>query len=131
MSLSDDVSVLDYFHGVSAAVGNVSTGPVFGFLGLSSWSVTIASNDGAKGTLSIQFSDFHGRGAMTFPFDTGLTFIESSNVAISGTAGTLSAARVGRTNDNLNCTGRVIRLVFTPTTGSAGTLYAAMTLKAR
>lgn len=128
---SDDVQTMDYFRGLPATnIGATTAGQVVSLLGMSGFSCTLFTGDGAKANVVFQFSDFSGRTRNILPTDPALMMTSDITQAISGTAGTPTVVRVARFSDQ-TCAASNMRIVFTPTTGSTGTLYAALTLRAQ
>lgn len=122
-----DVSDLQYFFGANATQGNVTVGGDVQTLGMYSWSITAVSVGGAKGTLSYQFTDFSGIDNVVLPFDWRSTYIEGSNSSVTGTG----VFRFSKSYDPINNASRYLRIVFTPSAGSTGTMYLALTMKAQ
>lgn len=122
-----DVVDLQYFFGQSAAAGNVTTGTDIQTLGMYSWAITVVSVGGAKGTLSFQYTDYSGADDVVLPFDWRTTYVEGSNGSVTGTG----VFRFSKSYDPINNASRYLRIVFTPSAGSTGNIYLALTQKAQ
>lgn len=122
-----DVNDQQYFFGINATTGVVTTGGDVQTLGMYSWSATVVSQGGAAGTLSFQYTDYSGSDDVVLPFAWRSTYVEGSNASVTGTG----VFRFAKSYDPISNAGRYFRIVFTPGSSSTGTLYLALTLKAQ
>lgn len=129
MGRSDDVKSMDLFRGASAtAIGATTYSPLISLSGMQAWSCSLFTNDGAKVNVTFQFTDWTNRSHLTLPDNINNMMTGEVQQTISGTAGTPTMIRVGRFGDG-TCAASYMRVIFVPTTGSTGTVWAALTLR--
>ncbi len=129
MGRSDDAKSMDLFRGAPAtAIGATTFSPLISLSGMQAWSLSLFTNDGAKANVFVQFTDFTNRTHLNLPDNLNNMIVSEVQPVINGTAGTPSFQRVGRFGD-ATCAAAYMRVIFTPTTGSTGTIWAALTLR--
>lgn len=129
MGRSDDAKSMDLFRAAPAtAIGAPTYSPLITLSGMQAWSLSVFTNDGAKVNLVVQFTDFTNRTHLVLPDTLNNMVAGEVTQAISGTVGTPSFVRLGRFGDG-TCAAAYMRVMFTPTTGSTGSLWAALTLR--
>ncbi len=130
MSRADDVRTEDYFRAIPATnIGATTYGLTVSLTGKTGWSATLFTNDGAKGNVAFQFSDFTARSKLLLPDILNNMMTSDVTATVNGTAGTSSVQRIARFGDG-TCSANIMRITFTPTAGSVGTFWAALTLRA-
>lgn len=125
MPEKQDHTQMDYFY-----AANAQSNPIGDFVSLQDswgWSVTLACQGGAKGTLFFQCSDFDAKSGLTFPF-LASGAVGQDQLSIVATGATYW--RMGKAYDGIWNTARWLRMYWSDNASPGGaTLYVSLNLK--